>query len=110
MMCFYGVLWGILETHLSSQEADFASAQAPSLTTQVHPSLPPKYLPRITLLDDERVAGPNSIMCGLGAGGLPHTNKWFSNTTSTGAFPAGPVVRMSGFHCQAPRFDPWSGK
>ena len=69
MMCFCGVPWGILETHLSSQEADFTSAQAPSLTTQVHPSLPPKYLPRITLLDDERVAGPNSIMCGLGAGG-----------------------------------------
>lgn len=109
MMCFCGVLWGILETHLSSQEAGFASAQAPSPSPQVHPSLSPKHLPRITILGGGRVARPNSMVCGLGEGGFPHTNKWFSNTVSTGAFPGGPVVRMSDFHCQAPRFDSWSG-
>ena len=71
MTCFCGVLWGILETHLSSQEAGFASAQAPSPTPQAHPSLSPKHLPRITVLGGGRVARPSSIVCGLG-GAPPH--------------------------------------
>ena len=55
MTCFCGVLWGILETHLSSQEAGFASAQAPSPTPQAHPSLSPKHLPRITILAHQQM-------------------------------------------------------
>lgn len=85
--------------HLSSQEAGFASAQRPPPALRFTHHFHQKHLPRITILGGGRVAEPNSMVCGLGEG--DSTSKWFSNTVSTGAFPGGPVVRMSDFHCQA---------
>ena len=52
--------------------------------------------------------GRVGMVNGIRSGGIEiSTYKW--QMDSQGNYPGGPMIRTLYFHCQGPRFNPWSG-